>query len=176
MFRIKICGITTPDDALLAAECGADAIGLNFYEQSPRHITPDAAAEIIERLRQDYSATQVQVVAVFVNAPLDDILWTIREANLYGPEQGVSLQIHGDEPPQFLADLRGHGLGVTDSPLQATGHVPVVPVIRALRCRETDLSGPQQYLQNCQSLHALSPGRAARRPCSRRLWGHGSDA
>jgi phosphoribosylanthranilate isomerase len=155
MFRIKICGITTPDDALLAAEAGADAIGLNFYKKSPRCITPEVAAEIVQRLRQDYSAEQVQVVAVFVNASLDDILWTIRDANLYGTEQGLCLQIHGDEPPAFLAELRGQGLGVTDSLLQATGHVPIVPVIRAFRCRESDLSSPRAYLQTCQSLGAL---------------------
>src|SRR5215207_9895524 len=110
MFRFKICGITTADDALLAAEAGADAIGLNFYDKSPRCVTPDVAGEIIERLRRDYSAEQVQVVAVFVNASLDDILWTIRDANLYGPEQGLCLQIHGDEPPEFLAELRSQGL------------------------------------------------------------------
>ena len=155
MFRIKVCGITTSDDALLAAECGADAIGLNFYEESPRHVEPETAAEILERLRQDYSPQRVQVVAVFVNAMLDDLLWTIRAANLYGPEQGVSLQIHGDEPPQFLVELRQQGLGVIDSPLQATGHVPVVPVVRALRCPNSDLSDAEQYLQNCQSLNAL---------------------
>ena len=155
MFRIKICGITTPDDALLAAEAGADAIGLNFYEKSPRCITPDTAAEIVERLRQDYSADQVQVVAVFVNASLDDILWTIREADLFRPEGGLALQLHGDEPPQLLAGLRSHGLGVTNTILQATGHVPTVPVIRAFRCRDTDLSPPREYLQDCRRLNAL---------------------
>jgi len=155
MFRIKICGITTPDDALLAAEAGADAIGLNFYPPSPRCITPDVAGEIALRLRQDYSADQVQVVAVFVNASLDDVLWTIRDANLYGPEQGLCLQIHGDEPPQFLAELRSQGLGVTDSLLQATGHVPTVPVIRAFRCRNSDLREQREYLRNCQLLGCL---------------------
>src|SRR5438132_350748 len=98
MFKIKICGITTPDDALLAAEAGADAIGLNFYAKSPRCVQPDRAAEIVQRLREDYSAEQVRVFGIFVNASLDEILWTIREANLYGVEQGFGVQLHGDEP------------------------------------------------------------------------------
>jgi len=62
MVRIKVCGITKPEDAKLAAELGADAIGLNFYEQSPRCITPFAAAELIRRL-----PPFVAVVGVFVN-------------------------------------------------------------------------------------------------------------
>src|SRR5687767_11744919 len=68
MYRVKICGITTPGDALLAAEAGADAIGLNFCQQSPRYIDADRAAEIVERLREEYAADQVQVFGVFVNA------------------------------------------------------------------------------------------------------------
>src|SRR5262245_41537484 len=121
MFRIKVCGITTPEDALLAAGAGADAIGLNFYEKSPRRVSPEVAAEIVQRLRKEHPADHVQVVAIFVNASLDDLLWTIRDADLYGPETGLALQIHGDEPPQFLAELRSHGLGVMGSVLHATG-------------------------------------------------------
>jgi len=158
MFQIKICGITTPDDALLAAEAGADAIGLNFYDKSPRHVDPQRAGEIVERLRAEYSAEQVQVFAVFVNASLDDILWTIRDANLFGLEQGLGIQLHGDEPPEFLRDLRAQGLGVTDSLFQAAGHVPVVPVVRALRCREPDLASQLAYLERCRLLGALPQG------------------
>lgn len=155
MFRIKVCGITNLDDALLAAEAGADAIGLNFYQPSPRYVAPEAAAEIVERLREEDSAQAMQIVAVFVNAALDDILWTIREANLYGPQQNLALQLHGDEPPELLAGLRSHGLGVTDTLLQATGHVPTVPIIRAFRCRETNLQPARDYLQVCRRLNAL---------------------
>ncbi len=47
MVRIKICGITTPQDAALAAELGADFIGLNFHPHSPRYITEGQAKEIL---------------------------------------------------------------------------------------------------------------------------------
>ena len=155
MYRVKICGITTADDALRAAEAGADAIGLNFYEQSPRFVHADQAAEIVERLRADYPAEQVQIFGVFVNASLDDIIWTIRESNLYGPEQGFGIQLHGDESPELLRELNQHGLGRTGELLQVTGHVPEVPVVRALRCKDTDLTQHTAYLQQCQQLAAL---------------------
>ena len=44
--RVKICGVTTPADAAFAVECGADAVGLNFYPKSPRYLTPDAAEAV----------------------------------------------------------------------------------------------------------------------------------
>jgi phosphoribosylanthranilate isomerase len=155
MYKLKICGITTADDALLAAEAGADAIGLNFYDKSPRYVPADQAAEIVERLREEYSADQVQVFGVFVNASLDDMLWIIREANLYGPETGFGIQLHGDEPPELLRDLFQHGLGRTGELLQVLGHVPEVPVVRALRCKNAELAQHSSYLQACQQLGAL---------------------
>lgn len=48
--RIKICGVTTPEDARFAAEAGADAIGLNFYPQSPRYLAPQQAIEVLRAL------------------------------------------------------------------------------------------------------------------------------
>ena len=89
MVRVKICGITKPEDAKLAAELGADAIGLNFYEQSPRCITPFAAAELIRRLPPFISA-----VGVFVNwsdAPIVALCKALRLS---------AAQLHGDESPQ----------------------------------------------------------------------------
>jgi phosphoribosylanthranilate isomerase len=64
--RIKICGITTPADAELAVRLGADALGLNFYSQSPRHVTPDQAAAIVDVL-----PPFVEPVALFVNEGLE---------------------------------------------------------------------------------------------------------
>ena len=155
MFKVKICGITTPDDALLAAEAGADAIGLNFYAKSPRCVLADRAAEIVQRLREDYSAAQVRVFGVFVNAAVDEILWMVREADLYGVEKGFGVQLHGDEPPQLLQQLRQHGIGCMGNLFQATGHTPEVPVMRAFRCRGADLSSEAAYLTECQKLDAM---------------------
>jgi phosphoribosylanthranilate isomerase len=153
VFKIKICGITSVDDALLAAEAGADAIGLNFYSQSPRCVTPEQAEEIVSRLREEYSSPQVKVVAVFVNHSLDEILWTIRDANLFA--DGLCLQLHGDEPPELLRDLHAQGLGSTGQLLQATGHLPTIPVIRAFRCRDTELTAERAYLAACREMNAL---------------------
>jgi phosphoribosylanthranilate isomerase len=50
MTRIKICGVTTPADAAAAADLGADAVGVNFYEKSPRYVTPFFARELVQQL------------------------------------------------------------------------------------------------------------------------------
>jgi phosphoribosylanthranilate isomerase len=63
MFRVKICGITNVEDAIVAVEAGADAIGLNFYEGSPRLVGVDRAREICDavsnRVLLAFSLTQV---------------------------------------------------------------------------------------------------------------------
>jgi phosphoribosylanthranilate isomerase len=68
MVRIKICGVTTPTDARFAAEAGADAVGLNFYPQSPRHVTPQQAATLVRALPPFTSA-----VGVFVGMQLRQV-------------------------------------------------------------------------------------------------------
>jgi phosphoribosylanthranilate isomerase len=155
MFRIKICGITSIEDALMAAEAGADAIGLNFYEQSPRYVTAQQAERIVEELRGTYAADEVAVYGVFVNASADDILWVIRDANLYGTDRGLGIQLHGDEPPELIRELRSHGLGTSDDLLQAFGHAPTVPITRAFRCQDSGLAQHAAYLAKCQELGAL---------------------
>lgn len=66
--RIKICGITTPEDAQLAAEAGADAIGLNFFPGSPRFVTPTQAAAIV-RVLPPFTVP----VGVFVGMPFRQV-------------------------------------------------------------------------------------------------------
>jgi phosphoribosylanthranilate isomerase len=96
MVFVKICGITNLEDALAAAESGADALGFNFFPRSPRYITPLSAKEIINRLPQN-----ILTVGVFVN---EDSPETVREL---ASEAGVAgLQLHGDEGPEFCARLR----------------------------------------------------------------------
>ncbi len=155
MFRIKVCGITSVADALLAGEAGADAIGLNFYEKSPRYVTAQQAESIVEGLRETFSADQVMVYAVFVNATVDDILWVIRDANLFGADRGLGIQLHGDEPPELIRELRSHGLSTSGELLQAFGHAPTVPIARAFRCQEGGLSTASEHLKRCQELGAM---------------------
>ncbi len=93
--RIKICGITRPEDALTAAIAGADAIGLVFAE-SPRRITTRVACEIVAALPPLVSA-----VGVFVNARATTILRTAAEVGL------STVQLHGDEPPTLVGQLGG---------------------------------------------------------------------
>lgn len=92
--RIKICGITCLEDALTAAEAGADAIGLVFYPPSPRAVSVDAAQEIVANLPPFVTA-----VGLFVNETAAEIERIYRRV-------GVDLlQLHGDETPQFCAGL-----------------------------------------------------------------------
>jgi phosphoribosylanthranilate isomerase len=94
MVRVKICGVTTVDDAVAACDAGAHAIGLNFLATSPRAVTLERALEIREVV-----APFVQVVGVFVNAAAG----VIREACAAGCVDLV--QLHGAETPEFAKEL-----------------------------------------------------------------------
>lgn len=92
MFRIKICGITSGEDAIAARDFGADALGLNFYEPSPRSVLPD---------KLDIRPFPIGVVrvGVFVNADVDVI------EDFVGTFDLMAIQLHGDEPPVVLKEL-----------------------------------------------------------------------
>ncbi len=92
MFRIKICGITTPEDAQAAVDAGADALGLNFYEKSPRCVTVEQAKAVVSAL-----SDKTRIVGVFVNCDKDEIDRIRAEVGLHG------VQLHGDEPPELVA-------------------------------------------------------------------------
>jgi phosphoribosylanthranilate isomerase len=97
MTFIKICGITNLPDALAAVDCGADALGFNFYPPSSRYIEPFAARQIIEQLPKT-----VLTVGVFVNEVTPETVSAIAS------EAGVrALQLHGDESPEYCAELNG---------------------------------------------------------------------
>jgi phosphoribosylanthranilate isomerase len=89
--RIKVCGITHPDDAAAAIDAGVDLIGLNFVPGSPRMLTVERAEKIAERV-----AGQIERVAVFANAPLDQILKVMRRVDL------ERVQFHGDETEEDI--------------------------------------------------------------------------
>ncbi|MCG8450690.1 MAG: phosphoribosylanthranilate isomerase [Pirellulales bacterium] len=89
---IKICGITRREDLSAAKELGVDAVGVNFFEQSPRFVSSDQA-------RPFRSATAPMLVGVFVNAKPAGIAKAIEAFGLQ------ALQIHGDEPPDTMVEL-----------------------------------------------------------------------
>ncbi|MCY7346508.1 MAG: phosphoribosylanthranilate isomerase [Pyrinomonadaceae bacterium] len=95
MTKVKICGITNLEDALLSARFGADALGFNFYEKSPRYIAPEKAREIVEQL-----PASILKVGVFVNETLSEIIKIARIAKL------DALQLHGEETPEFARELK----------------------------------------------------------------------
>ena len=90
--RVKICGITSIDDARAAVGAGADALGFMFYEPSPRSITPGRAAAIIAEL-----PAHVAKVGVFVDADEATVRATAATAGL------DTLQFHGNESPGYCA-------------------------------------------------------------------------
>jgi phosphoribosylanthranilate isomerase len=94
MTKVKICGITTPEDALTAVEAGADALGFVFYKESPRHIFPEEAARIINLL-----PPFVQAVGLFVNEAPEVVNQVSRNCRL-----GL-VQLHGDETPDYCRKI-----------------------------------------------------------------------
>ena len=92
--RVKICGITRPQDGLAAARAGADAIGLVFYPPSPRFLSVDRALEI-----RNVLPPLVQTVALFVNPDAAQV------AQVIGRVKPAMLQFHGEETPRFCEDF-----------------------------------------------------------------------
>ncbi|MEM1305305.1 MAG: phosphoribosylanthranilate isomerase [Planctomycetota bacterium] len=97
MFRVKICGVTSVDDARAAVEAGADAIGVNFYAKSPRCVDRQQATEIAAVKQSVKQAAKL--VGVFVNASADEINATIADVPL------DAVQLHGDEPANLAAEI-----------------------------------------------------------------------
>jgi phosphoribosylanthranilate isomerase len=108
MVQVKICGITSLEDAQAAVEAGADALGFVFYPPSPRCVTPEQAEQIIRRL-----PPFVTTVGLFVDVPLD----TVQDIALWCGLDRV--QLHGREPPEFCARVNR-------------------PVIKAFRIKNAD--------------------------------------
>ena len=104
--KVKICGITNAGDAAAAVAAGADALGFNFYRQSPRYIEPALAKQIVASL-----PPFVMPVGVFVNEELTAVRSIMDACGL------AMAQLHGDEPASYCQELSR-------------------PVIKALRLRD----------------------------------------
>jgi phosphoribosylanthranilate isomerase len=131
--KVKICGLTRTDDARLAVESGAWAIGMVFHPDSPRRAEVEHAAEIATAFRR-----RCEVVGVFVNAPLDEVLKTLGSVPL------TMLQLHGDEGPSYCAEAaRRSGL----------------KVIKAVRARDVHaIRGMSAFRTDFHMIDAYVPG------------------
>ena len=113
--RIKICGITNEADAVLAASLGADAVGLNFFAQSPRCITPEKAHAILRQL-----PPFVEPVALFVNEPWPAVFSTlaslsrIRTVQGYGTNRDINVEAPYQLIPAFPVKDRESLQEITD--------------------------------------------------------------
>lgn len=166
MFRIKICGITNVEDAVAAVDAGADAIGLNFYEKSPRFVSPSTAKRIVEAVER-----RANVWGVFVNLQSVEIEQITADAGLDG------VQLHGDEPPEQVAhfaklmqapmspalqDILSEMSPEEQRRLEASFPLAEMfndpaPVVRARRMDERGVSAIRADLDNCRLAGAM-PG------------------
>ena len=125
MFQIKICGITSPEDAQVAADAGADAIGLNFYAKSPRFVQQETAREICQQF------PELIKVALFVNESVPVIRQLAQQIGF------DTLQLHGDEPAEMISELTEFR------------------IIRAFRCAEPSWQPTLDYWHQCQQQGAV---------------------
>jgi phosphoribosylanthranilate isomerase len=125
MTRVKVCGVTRPEDARLAAELGAWAVGLIFHAPSPRACDPATAEAIGSELKR-----RAEVVGVFVNHPLDQVALLADRCGL------TILQLHGDEGPAYCREAaRRTGAKV----MKAVAAKDAAAVRRLSSYREVDL-------------------------------------
>lgn len=99
MTKVKICGITNLEDALVAQEAGADILGFVFTE-SPRRIEAKTARDIIERVSKD-----IKFSALFVNEKKEAVDRIVNELG-----RADFIQFHGDETPDYCRQFRGHNI------------------------------------------------------------------
>lgn len=119
--RVKICGITQPDQGQEIARLGAHSIGFICVQKSPRYVTPEQIRAIVEQL-----PPQVVRVGVFMDAPFEEIVRTVQASDL------TSIQLHGAESPELCDRLRQT--------------FPEIELIKAFRIRSgEDLRQTQPY-------------------------------
>jgi phosphoribosylanthranilate isomerase len=130
---IKICGITRPEDAAIAARLGADFVGVNFWPRSPRFVADlECAREIARAARDGHPA--VRVAGVFVDQPP---AWIEEVAERAGLDL---VQLHGDEPDEVVARFAPRALRA----LGAEAYARAAAEARARGRRSKGVSSPQQ--------------------------------
>ncbi len=151
--RVKVCGVTTPTDALAAVEAGADAIGLLFFAGSRRHVSFRTASGIVSELPRT-----VAVVGVLVNPTTDDLRRAAEEVGL------DAVQLHGDETPEFVSSLvlparRTSGLTGFLPPAEVAASSRL-GVIKAFRVRDAStLSELPRYETDLWLLDSFAPDK-----------------
>lgn len=94
MTTVKVCGITNPEDARVAAEAGADMVGFIFYPPSPRYVTPEQVRRMVEMLPPD-----LVTVGVFVNETVETVTRVVATSGIQ------MVQLHGEEGPELCQAL-----------------------------------------------------------------------
>ncbi len=129
--KVKICGLTNYDDAMAAVDMGADLLGFNFYEKSPRYLTTDKAEEIIGKL-----PAFVDTVGLFVNESLSRIQETLSGRYFDW------IQLHGDETSEFCEQFRTIN----------------VRTMKAIRVKDKDdIARAEEYYTDAILLDAFDP-------------------
>ncbi|MBD1866272.1 phosphoribosylanthranilate isomerase [Leptolyngbya sp. FACHB-671] len=132
--RIKICGITKPDQGKAIAQMGATALGFMCVPQSPRYISPEQIRLIVDHLPvHPLTGALIDRVGVFANATLVEICQVVAIANLN------AVQLHGSESPEFCQQLRAA--------------LPEIEILKALRVRSSEtLAEANAYTDSIDAL------------------------
>ena len=99
MTKFKICGLRDADNALVAANAGADFLGLNFVPGVRRRITPEQAESIIDHLRTKLGEPVPTIVGLFANQPVDEVNNIVERCGL------ELAQLCGDEPREYWSEV-----------------------------------------------------------------------
>lgn len=139
--RVKICGITQPEQGVAIATLGADALGFICVSQSPRYVTPQQIQAVTQELpAKTLKGESLSRIGVFANADLDLIQQTVEVGQLTG------VQLHGDESPEFCQQVKAK--------------LPKVELIKAFRIRSAETLAqitPYESIANTLLLDAYTP-------------------
>jgi phosphoribosylanthranilate isomerase len=147
--QIKICGLTSVDEAVACAELGADAIGLVFYPKSPRNVSEDTAREIVTALPPGVAST-----GVFVNETYEGIMGKVERCGL------KAVQLHGNESPDLVQKLMDKNLTVIkvlymESEPHVRGICDYQPSAFLVECAKGVLPGGNAMAWNFQNVRQV---------------------